>query len=683
MTPSASNTAIGRSGDWQGLRWRLLVDRLPLFALVWSVILVLWMAVYALEARLVALPAIALVVCQGTILSLAIVLARRDPEARRVRVITVAVGVLIGITTTVGFGVMGGSGDAVAFVLLALYLTLALLFAWGWQAELVVFGLTIGPELAALSIQGMLVSTYMMGGAILLGMIVSLLVAEMSRRSLEAELASRESEARFRGVFDHAPVGMAVAGADRRFMQVNRSFCELLGYAEHELLGKSIADITHPEDAAATADALRQLVAGEVQSFSIGKRYVRKDGQVVSGCASLSLVRNRTGAPLHFVAQVEDVGERERRQEALRESEGRYRALVESQHDLIARSDPRGRLTFANDAYCRTFGLSREDVAQGRVNFPDLVHPDDLGTVAEMQNGLSHPPYRSRVVNRNRTPEGWRWFEWETSSIRDDGGAIVELQAAGRDVTERRAGEEKLRDSLAQLQRSEQKLRALAARQIVIREDERKRLGLDLHDDVCQELVGIDIHLESLRRRLGPMSTENAATFERVSRYLNALVEHLRLLARDLQPLPLRDYGLVDGLRSMIAGMSSETVSVSAVFPTEIPRLEESLEVAVYRFAQEAVINAVRHADAGTIDLVVSVEGGMLRLEVRDDGCGFDRDQCHDALGLVSMEERVLALGGKFTLESAPGAGTTVGMVCPVDAPATPPTASGRLAHAR
>jgi len=665
MTPSARNTAIGRSSDWQGLRWRLLADRLPLFALVWSVILVLWMAVYALEARLVALPAIALVVCQATILWLAIVLARRDPGARRVRVIAVVAGALIGITTTVGFGVMGGSGDAVAFVLLALYLTLALLFAWGWQAELVVFGLTIGPEIAALSIQGMLVSTYMMGGAILLGMIVSLLVAEVSRRSLEAELASRESEARFRGVFDHAPVGMAVASADRRLMQVNRSFCELLGYPEQELLGKSIADITHPEDAPATADALRKLIAGDVQSIAIGKRYVRKDGQVISGRASLSLVRNRSGAPLHFVAQVEDVGERERRQEALRESEGRYRALVESQHDLIARSDPRGRLTFANDAYCRALGLGREHVVQGRVDFPDLVHPDDLGTVMEMQKGLSQPPYRSRVVNRNRTPEGWRWFEWETSSIRDAAGAIVELQAAGRDVTERRAGEEKLRDSLDQLRRSEQKLRALAARQLVIREDERKRLGLDLHDDVCQELVGIGIHLESLRRRLGPMSTENAATFERVSRYLNALVEHLRLLARDLQPLPLRDYGLVDGLRSMVAGLSSETVSVSAVFPTEIPRLEESLEVAIYRFAQEAVINAVRHADASTIDLVVSVEGDMLGLEVRDDGCGFDRDQCQDALGLVSMEERVLALGGKFTLESTPGAGTTVGMTCP------------------
>ncbi|MCG8436029.1 MAG: ATP-binding protein [Gammaproteobacteria bacterium] len=84
----------------------------------------------------------------------------------------------------------------------------------------------------------------------------------------------------------------------------------------------------------------------------------------------------------------------------------------------------------------------------------------------------------------------------------------------------------------------------------------------------------------------------------------------------------------------------------------------------MYRFVQEVLTNAVRHADASAIDLIVSVTDGVLRLTVTDDGRGFEPEACRDALGIVSMEERVLSLGGRFTLESALGEGTLVAMEC-------------------
>jgi len=108
---------------------------------------------------------------------------------------------------------------------------------------------------------------------------------------------------------------------------------------------------------------------------------------------------------------------------------------------------------------------------------------------------------------------------------------------------------------------------------------------------------------------------------------------------------------------------------VVAVFPTSIPRLREELEIGVYRIAQEALTNAVRHSGAQAIQLTLAADDGTLRLEIADDGCGFapDARRGTEALGLVGMEERALALGGRLDLRSAPGEGTRIRLECPLE----------------
>jgi two-component system sensor histidine kinase UhpB len=165
------------------------------------------------------------------------------------------------------------------------------------------------------------------------------------------------------------------------------------------------------------------------------------------------------------------------------------------------------------------------------------------------------------------------------------------------------------------------------------------------------------------------MSVEYAAEFDRVVSYLGEVVEHLRVLARELRPLLLRDLGLDGSLRSLVDGMSSATLQVVTDFQATIPRLDEEAEVSVYRIAQEALANAVRHASARRIIVALAAVDRMLHLEVCDDGRGFDpAARPAMALGLASMEERALALGGRVEIRSAPGEGTTVALDCPLDA---------------
>jgi PAS domain S-box-containing protein len=345
-----------------------------------------------------------------------------------------------------------------------------------------------------------------------------------------------------------------------------------------------------------------------------------------------------------------------------------YRDLAENAPDLIFTHDLDGRITYVNEAFARACATTAAALIgrTGEELVPqDATNPDVAALRARLAAGESVPPQLYWV----KGPGGERrWLECATSAIRDDAGIVVGVRGIARDVTARRAAEEALRDSLEELRRSEERLRRLARRQATIREDERKRLGFDLHDDVCQELVGIGILIESVRRRITDEAPALEPEVARLGRYVGEVGEHLRQLARDLRPMMLRDLGLEGSLHSLAEGLTNEATHVEATFATPIPRLAEDTEIGVYRIAQEAIANAVRHARARAIRLTLAVEGRHLTLEIDDDGCGFAlaSRRGSEALGLVGMEERALALGGRLALRSAPYEGTTVRLECPV-----------------
>ncbi|MEJ3744942.1 EAL domain-containing protein [Actinomycetes bacterium KLBMP 9797] len=136
-----------------------------------------------------------------------------------------------------------------------------------------------------------------------------------ARRLVETQLS--EARERFRQAFDNATIGMCLTGVDKRFMQVNPALCKMLGYTESELLGKSVVEVTHPEDRAATLDAIRSMMDGETSIFHTEKRYLRANGQALRVVVSSSAVRGRAGTPLYFVTQIEDVTARRAAEEKL------------------------------------------------------------------------------------------------------------------------------------------------------------------------------------------------------------------------------------------------------------------------------------------------------------------------------------------------------------------------------
>ncbi|MGB7440175.1 MAG: PAS domain S-box protein [Coleofasciculaceae cyanobacterium] len=258
----------------------------------------------------------------------------------------------------------------------------------------------------------------------------------------------RNSEEQFRRVFDQAPIGMTLTGLDDRYIRVNRTFYEMLGYTESELMELTFREITHPEDLEKELPSLDEVRNGKIDSFSLEKRYLKKNQEILWANLTLMVLRNETGKALHDLAMVEDITQRKRADEKLRQSEARYRAIVEDQTELICRFKPDRTLTFVNDAYCRYFGKKQEQLLGD--SFMPRVSPEDREVINQAINSLCQEQpiitYEHRVI---LSSGDIHWQQWTNRAMFNRQGNVIEYQAAGRDISKLKQAEANIIKALA------------------------------------------------------------------------------------------------------------------------------------------------------------------------------------------------------------------------------------------
>jgi PAS domain S-box-containing protein len=328
---------------------------------------------------------------------------------------------------------------------------------------------------------------------------------------------------------------------------------------------------------------------------------------------------------------------------SLRESEERYRELFENSRDALYVHDMNGTYTSVNRATETLFGYAREDLI-GR-HFSTLLN-------SGYENHVSEMIYEAEVV----TKEGRRIPVEISSRLIFANGVAVGVQGCVRDISERK--------------RVQDAARTYSRRVIEAQEAERRRISRELHDQVGQILTAVKMNLHSLSEKCS--APEILASIQDNMEVIDEAVDQVRDLSVDLRPLLLDDFGLPIALRWYL-DRQQKRCAIATEFTThslcEDDRFSSELETACFRIVQEAVTNVVRHARATRIVVTLERNGSDLVLRIADDGAGFDLSVLRNGaatLGLRGMEERVQALGGLISINSAPSQGTDISARFPI-----------------
>lgn len=260
-----------------------------------------------------------------------------------------------------------------------------------------------------------------------------------------AEEALRESEERFRTAFENAPVGVAfVSTDDMRYLRVNCALCEMLGYSEEELLEKTSPEITHPGDHEISEDLASRALGGEFESYDLERRYLHGDGHLAWNLTNVSLIRNSRGEPSYFVCLHQDITERKVAEEALRESEERFRTAFEDAPIGVALVGLDRRYLKVNRALCEMLGYSEEELLA--MTSREITHPDDLKASADRtRRALEKGAGSSYLEKRYMHADGHIvWALSSVSLVRDSRGEPDYFVALFQNIMERKALEERL-----------------------------------------------------------------------------------------------------------------------------------------------------------------------------------------------------------------------------------------------
>src|SRR5215471_6864538 len=255
-------------------------------------------------------------------------------------------------------------------------------------------------------------------------------------------------EARFRAIFENAAVGIARVAPDGRWLEVNRRLCDIVGYDREELMTKTFGDITHPNDLESDWEQARRLLAGEIENYSMEKRYYRKDGSIVWINLTASLTREADGSPDYGIAIVEDISARKLAEDALKMSEERLNIAMHAGSIGMVDWDIRADSLVWSEKYLDIYGLPPGKTGGRYEDWRERVYPEDLPAVealiwGTLEKKLHHWQVEYRIVKADNREV--RWIESRHSVFYDPQGAPLRTVGAALDITERKRSEETLK----------------------------------------------------------------------------------------------------------------------------------------------------------------------------------------------------------------------------------------------
>ncbi|MDB5992550.1 MAG: sensory box histidine kinase, partial [Herbaspirillum sp.] len=412
-----------------------------------------------------------------------------------------------------------------------------------------------------------------------------------------------------------------------------------------------IAQYIHPEDFPELQRVVKTALL-EQNRFECEYRIVLPDGRIKYvqgvGCPVLS----ESGTINEYIGTTVDITARRKTENCLRKREQEFQSLAENVPDGIIRYNLDGERIYVNPAYERQSGLSANKALNRPLSdnwladFPLKTYLNILGEV--IQTGTPH-----KISGVWKKSDGKRiHFEVNVAAERNQNGDIVGALAITRDITS-------LKETEQYLEESRHIIRRLADQNETAREEERKHLARELHDDLTQYLLALRMRISLLDIEFGSHTPGLKDKTDGMIDLVDAAVKVVRNVVTTLRPAAL-DLGIVSALEWLVDEFTVHTgLRCKLRIGVDDIRLSEKGAIAIFRTAQESLNNAARHANAGKVEVAFRQTATDYIIEVTDDGKGFDpAEKKAKSFGLIGIHERILMLGGKVDITTAPHKGT-------------------------
>ena len=486
------------------------------------------------------------------------------------------------------------------------------------------------------------------------------------RKRAEEEL--RRSQALITSMVENLPNMIFVKDAkDLKFVRFNKAGEHLLGHSREVLIGKSDYDFFPKEEADFFTVIDRQVLkTGSLLDIPEEPIETKHQGRRILHTKKIPIYDD-TGEPQYLLGISEDITDRRRAEEALRQSEKQYRSIFENAVEGIFQTTLDGKYVAVNPALARMYGYdSPEDMIATITNIASQLYVDPGRRdefIRLMQEQEELTGFEALVYRKDGS---FIWISESVRAVRDPVGVLVGYEGTVEHITERKLADQRLRDTLSQV-------RTLSGRVATVQEEERTRIARELHDELGVGLTCLKIDLSRLTTIVGDgVSADARANLDdkvrSMAEQIDRTIASVQRLVTELRPAVLDDLGLVAAIEWQCQDFQKRTgIPCTCVTSAGDIAMDPEQATALFRICQETLTNTARHAQATAVTIKLELRSDSLQLVVADNGVGISDAKVSDrrSLGLLGMKERVALFGGKITIQGHPEKGTTVTVCLP------------------
>ena len=485
------------------------------------------------------------------------------------------------------------------------------------------------------------------------------MIADITDRK-RAEDSARQIEKRYRRIVETTNEGIWVLDPEFQTSFVNRQMAEMIGYEPEEMLGRSVFDFYFSEDIDRKRQVLERRKEGLGEHFD--ERLRRKDGAELWVRMAANPIYKDSGEFDGAMAIMCDITEQRLVDEALRESEERFRLMADTTPTMIWMSGTDKLCTFFNQGWLNFTGRSMEqELGEG---WAAGVHSDDLERCLRIYSSAFDSRRNFEMEYRLRRHDGeYRWIVDYGVPRFGSNGMFCGYIGSCIDITERKI--------------SEMSLHELTGRLIHAQQKERARIAREIHDDIGQRMAVLEITLEQFEQKMPGLSSSDRKQLHNIAQVASEISSDLHNLSHRLHPVKLDLLGLVAAIGGLCRELSRQHGLQIKFVHQNIPRkIPKAQALCLFRIAQEALRNVVKHSKTADAKVELCGHDDGIDLCISDSGTGFSPEsaQTKRGLGLISMRERLRLIGGHLAVESEPLRGTRVRVRVPLSSMKSHPT---------